>query len=392
MNISTLPNRKVEIELNLASFLQNKPLFYDEIDYARMPRIYEAVKSNFILPKIIHIVGTNAKGSTGRYLANALHVKGIKTGHYSSPHIIKFNERIWIDGRDVSDELLQDTHEKLFKILGKKSADELSYFEYTTLLAMLCFKDCEYVVLEAGLGGEYDATNVFDKILSIFTPIDLDHQSFLGDEINSIATTKLNSMQDVALIAQQPHSEVYEIYEEIADKNSTRIFYVKDMVQKSDISMVSNFSDKLPKYMRDNMLSAIAGLKLLKVSYDEDSFKDAALFARLSKIAKNIYLDVGHNILAAKAIAKHFKGQKLHLIYNSYADKDYREILRELKSIIECVEIIRIDSIRAEDTDRLKDTLEKEGISYRDFTTCKDENSYLVFGSFSVAEAFLSEK
>ncbi len=372
---------------SLKDFLQNKPLYYDEIDYTRMPRIYEAVKSQLHIPKIIHIVGTNAKGSTGRYLANALHVSGIKTAHYTSPHILKFNERIWIDGSDISDDILEREHKNLFAMLGKKYADELSYFEYTTLLAMLCFKDCEYVVLEAGLGGEYDATNVFDKVLSIFTPIDIDHQSFLGDNINSIATTKLRSMQKRALIASQPHFEVYDIFEDIAKEKDTKTYYVSKLIDENDRSFVSRF--EIPAYMQDNMLNAISALKILHVSYDRDSFKDATLFGRLSKIAKNIYLDVGHNVLAARAIAKHFKGKKLHLIYNSYADKDYTQILRELKPIIECVEIIEIDCIRAEDTEILKKILENEEIKYKDFLTCKDENTYLVFGSFSVAEAFL---
>jgi dihydrofolate synthase/folylpolyglutamate synthase len=375
----------------LELFLRGKPLYYDEIDYTRMPRIYEAVKSHFYIPKIIHIVGTNAKGSTGRYLAHALHVRGIKTGHYTSPHILKFNERIWIDGADVSDEVLEDEHKRLFGILGKKRADELSYFEYTTLLAMFCFRDCEYVVLEAGLGGEHDATNVFEKVLSLFTPIDTDHQAFLGDDIKSIASTKLRSMQDVALIAPQPHSKVYDIFEEIAKLKDVKTYYVSKLIDKSDIELVSSFSDEIPTYMQENMLSAISALKLLHVSYNRDSFKDATLFGRLTKIAKNIYLDVGHNVLAARVIAEHFKGQKLHLIYNSYADKDYTQILRELKPIIECVEIIEIDSIRAEDTMELKKTLKSENINYQNFLTCKNENRYLVFGSFSVAEAFLKQ-
>jgi dihydrofolate synthase/folylpolyglutamate synthase len=374
---------------DLSGFLQNKPLFYDEIDYSRMPRIYESIKDRVKIPKIIHIVGTNAKGSTGRYIAHALHVKGFSVGHYTSPHIIKFNERIWIDGADVCDEVLEREHKTLFAMLGESYADELSYFEYTTLLAMLCFRECEYVVLEAGLGGEHDGTNVFDKILSLITPIDIDHQAFLGRDIESIAATKIRSIQNRAVISKQLHVEVYDIFEKIAQDKNAQTFYVSKITDESDKELVSAFKDELPAYMLENMLSAIAVLKLLHVSYDVDSFKGAALFGRLSKIAENIYLDVGHNVLAARAIAKHFKGEKLHLIYNSYADKEYKEILKELKPIIECVQIIEIDSIRAEDTKILKEVLRKEGIRYRDFLTCKDENLYLVFGSFSVAEAFL---
>jgi len=384
--------KKVSYSYNptpIKEFLEKKPLYYDEIDYGRMPRIYEAVKSHFVLPKIIHIVGTNAKGSTGRYLANALHVKGLHVGHYTSPHILNFNERIWIDGEDVDNERLEQNHEKLFMLLGKSYADELSYFEYTTLLAMLCFEECEYVVLEAGLGGEYDATNVFDKVLSIFTPIDRDHQAFLGNNIESIATTKINSMQSRALIAKQEHLKVYDIFEHIANEKKAEIFRVSDLIDDNDLNIITYFPE-LPMYMQENMLNAMCALKLLYINYDKSSFQNATLFGRLTKIAPNITLDVGHNVLAAKAIAKYFQGEKLHLIYNSYADKDYREILKTLKSIVKCVEIIAIEAIRGEDVEELEKVLDEEAIFHQKFLTCKNDVDYLIFGSFSVAEAFLN--
>jgi len=90
----------------LQKFLDEKPLYYEKIDYARMPRIYESIKSHFKIPKIIHLIGTNGKGTTGRFLATALHSLGFSTGHYTSPHILKFNERVWLNGRDVSSEIL----------------------------------------------------------------------------------------------------------------------------------------------------------------------------------------------------------------------------------------------------------------------------------------------
>jgi dihydrofolate synthase/folylpolyglutamate synthase len=387
MNSSIAQNKRDETVLNLADFLEKKPLYYDRIDYERMPRIYSSVAAHFTLPKVIHIVGTNAKGSTGRYLAHALHVKGFTTGHYTSPHILRFNERIWIEGSDVDDKTLEISHQRLFALLGQESADALSYFEYTTLLAMLCFEKCEYVVLEAGLGGEYDATNVFDKVLSIITPIDIDHQAFLGSDIESIASTKLRSMQTQVLIAKQPHEEVYEIAQHIASEKNATLFRVEGLCDANDSVMVPK---GLAFYLQENMLTAMSALKLLHVSYDEKSFEHPTLFGRLTKIADNITLDVGHNVLAARAIAKHFQGKKIHLIYNSYADKDYRQILFELKPVVACVEIIAIDSIRAEDHQKLKEVLELLEIPYEDFLTCKDEYEYLVFGSFSVAEAFLN--
>ena len=202
----------------LKKYLDEKPLYYDEIDYTRMPRVYETIKSHFNIPKIIHMIGTNGKGTTGRFLASSLDSIGYKVGHYTSPHILEFNERIWLNGENVSDELLDKTHINLQNILTKEDAYSLSYFEYTTLIAMLIYKRCDYVVLEAGLGGEHDATAVFKKELTLVTPIDFDHEAFLGSTIEEIATTKLNAIDKNAIISSQKYKEISAIVKEISLK------------------------------------------------------------------------------------------------------------------------------------------------------------------------------
>jgi len=201
-----------ETKLNLNEFLNKKPLFYNEIDYKRMPNCWNEVKSNFSIPKkIVHIIGTNGKGTTGRFLAYYLYKMGYKVGHYTSPHILKFNERIWINGNDIDDESLEKAHQKLQNIIPECYLERLSYFEYTTFLAMKSFEELDYVILEAGLGGEYDATSVFERDTSLVTTIDIDHQSFLGNTIEEIATTKLNSIKSKAIIGKQIHPEVMQI-------------------------------------------------------------------------------------------------------------------------------------------------------------------------------------
>lgn len=162
----------------LNTFLEAKPLYYKEIDHKRVHLAYDMLKFEIVHPVTVHIVGTNAKGSTGRILSHLAHKSGLSVGHYSSPHILKFNERIWLNGEDASDEVLEVAHQRLWKLLGSSMSEALSYFEYTTLLAFVVFEKCDLVVLEAGLGGEFDATNVCAKELSIITPIGLDHQAF----------------------------------------------------------------------------------------------------------------------------------------------------------------------------------------------------------------------
>src|SRR6056300_1098338 len=102
------------------TFLQNKPLYYKEIDHKRVHMAYALLKPHIKQPRTVHIVGTNGKGSTGRMIAHLAYKSGLKVGHFSSPHILKFNERIWINGSDSSDEVLEESHQKLFIILGQE--------------------------------------------------------------------------------------------------------------------------------------------------------------------------------------------------------------------------------------------------------------------------------
>jgi dihydrofolate synthase/folylpolyglutamate synthase len=377
--------------MSLNDFLAAKPLFYDVIDYERFPRAYREIKHSLANPKIIHLVGTNAKGSTGRFLATALHRAGKKVGHYTSPHILRFNERIWLDGSEVSDEVLECAHQKLLDLLSTPIAESLSYFEYTTLLAMVVYEECEYVVCEAGLGGEFDATNAFDKVLSIFTPIDFDHAAFLGTTIDSIATTKLRSMQSLALLGKQKHSEVESIARAIAEVKGCVLYTLTDRLTLSieEIALQLATKNSLSDYLRDNLTLAMAAYEMLGFEANETLFDQSALFGRLSRIAPNVILDVGHNALAAESIAQNFVGKKVTLIYNTYGDKDYREILGILKPMIENIEIIDVDEGRIVERHLLESALDELNIPYRSFEEIKSHKEYLVFGSFSVAETFL---
>jgi len=377
--------------MKLSDFLFLKPLFYDVIDVERFPKAYQVVAHLLPSPKIIHLVGTNGKGSTGRFLATALSRAGKKVGHYTSPHIIRFNERIWLNGSEISDEALEAAHEKLLSILPDAISEALSYFEYTTLLAMVAYEGCEYVVCEAGLGGEFDATNVYEKVLSIFTPIDFDHAAFLGNTIDSIATTKLRSMQRVALLGKQKHSEVESIARAIADEKGCELYTLTERLTPSieEIALHLATKNSLSDYLCDNLTLAMAAYEMLGFCATEALFDQSALFGRLSKIEPNITLDVGHNALAAESIAKAYAGQKVTLIYNTYGDKDYREILSILKPIIESVEIIEVSEGRIVERHLLESVLREAEIPFSLFDAVHEDKEYLVFGSFSVAETFL---
>lgn len=381
------------VHKDLEHFLNAKPLYYDEIDYTRMPRIYNTISSYLKIPSVIHLVGTNGKGTTGRFLANALHQSGARVGHYTSPHILKFNERIWKNGADVTDAVLEEAHQHLLALLTDEDAEALSYFEYTTLLAMCVYVDVDYVVLEAGLGGEHDATNVFDKTLSIFTPISFDHQAFLGDDLSSIARTKMRSMQKRALLGEQKESEVIRIFESILKEKEAIGYHIKDILGKDDIILVEVITKnlELPDYLSQNLATAVGAMRLLEIEPKLEYFQKPQLFGRLSSFKKNITVDVGHNVLAAEAIAKAFYSKKVILVYNSYKDKDYEEILSALCTIIDHVQIIKVDDVRVESEKLLKATLKRLNLKYCDFNGVDESKEYLVFGSFSVVEAFINQ-
>ncbi len=377
--------------MKLSDFLSSKPLFYDVIDYERFPRAYRSIQHHFSFPNIIHLVGTNGKGSTGRFLATALHRSGKRVGHYTSPHILRFNERIWIDGEDVSDEVLECAHQKLLALLSPENAEALSYFEYTTLLAMVVCESSEYVVMEAGLGGEFDATAVFPKVLNIFTPIDFDHAAFLGNSIESIASTKLRSMQRLALLGAQKHPEVETIARRIAEEKGCTLYTLEERTTPAIATMGLHLAKKngLSDYLRDNLILSMAAYTMLGYEAVEEVFDQSALFGRLTPIASNVTLDVGHNPLAAREIERFYQGKKVVLVYNTYRDKDYREIVGILAPIIERVEIIGVDEERIVDRSLLESVLDEWDIPYRTFETIDTDKEYLVFGSFSVAETFL---
>jgi len=310
------------MNISLIEFLDTKPLFYKKIDYNNIHNAWNIVKQHLNIPYVIHIVGTNGKGSTGRYLASFLYQEQKDVLHYSSPHILKFNERIWINGANSTNKQLDEAHSFLQEILPKDLSKILTYFEYTTLIALVLSNNKDFLILEAGLGGEFDATNVVKNDLSIFTPIGYDHQEFLGDTIEQIATTKLKSCDNCYILAHQPYNQIIQIANDIlATKQNIQL------VQKN----LKLYIDLLPKYLLDNLNLVLNIMTYL--GFKQKYYKLPTLFGRYQKISNNITIDVGHNLLATQAIIEELrcKLDKIILVYNSYNDKDYKQILKMLK-------------------------------------------------------------
>lgn len=377
--------------MKLEYFLENKPLFYKEINRARMPNAFKFVQGAFKIPKIIHLIGTNGKGSTGRFLAQML-ARGHSVGHYTSPHIFEFRERFWMNGAVASADALETAHEKLIKILPPEVARALSYFEYATMLCATLFEGCDFFVCEAGVGGEFDATNVFDKRLSLFTPIGFDHTALLGDTLERIATTKFNAMADTALMNDDINELCASIARKIAAKKGATLKFASENLSDDDKNEIKIYAQKfgLPEFLRSNLTLSSSAFKELGFSLNLSNLGALDLNGRCEQISQNVTIDVGHNEMAAQALVKKFAGKKLNLIFNAFADKDIKAVLKAIKPIVKKTYIIEYEAPGRElATAQVKEALQELGMEFADFTDVRADEEYLAFGSFYLVEAFL---
>ena len=214
------------------------------------------------------------------------------------------------------------------------------------------------------MGGEYDATSVFDNDLSIITPIGLDHQEFLGNTIEEIALTKLGSIKQYAIIGRQKDKKIYKIALELSKRRKFKLYNYYLFLNEQTENMIQEYANKysLPLFLKENLSLATSAYIFLGYKLKKNIFEEIKVLGRCQKIAKNITVDVGHNILAADALRDHFMGKKVILIYNSYKDKDYIGILKRLKPVVKRVEILKIENnTRMENEDILKQNISNLG-------------------------------
>lgn len=391
--------------LSLNEVLLSKGAEYAPFDTSRAKRIYDSIVPIFGFDKcfgtrckVIHIIGTNGKGSTGRFIAMGLEQQKKSVLHFTSPHLFEFNERFFVSNGefqgDIPHDRLESIHQKLWAI---ESVREASYFEYATFLALVLGMEYEYLVLEAGVGGEFDSTSVIKANVSIFTLIGLDHQEMLGEHIEQIATTKLRAMSEYAILARQNHKEVEQIAREIALQKGAKCVLWEGLEeilggQKEAFYQYAK-RYKLPLFLQENLSTAMRVMAFFGMEFDFLRLGRLSLRGRCEILAKNIVLDVGHNIDGARALRAFLGKKKLNLVYNSYIEKDIEAILRELLPNIKKVLISSVENSRICPKERLIKTLEALQVAFMDFDMAmmSESEEYLVFGSFSVAQEFLRQ-
>lgn len=305
--------------------------------------------------KFVHVAGTNGKGSTSTMIANILIQSGFSVGLYTSPYVTDFRERIMFNGSMIEKDDLAFCVEKVKSAADSLNGIEITEFEFLTAVAFVYYeiKKCDFVVLEVGLGGRFDATNVIKApLVSVITAISLDHTAILGDTVEQIAFEKCGIIKEKGLAVtyiRQDEKALRVIADTCKSKNVPLI--------KPDESLLKIFGETLEgtyaeydsvsfllslagKHMVYNACSAIEAINALKncgIAISKNAVKkgieSSVMPARCELISKDpiIILDGGHNEDCANALSafieKHLQNKKIVMLSSMMADKDYEAYL-----------------------------------------------------------------
>lgn len=302
--------------------------------------------------KVIHITGTNGKGSTSTTIEKVLIEAGYKVGKYTSPHILKFNERIAFNDKYISDEDIAFYYEKVKKIINKHKI-AATFFEVTTAMMFDYFNDkkADYVILEAGMGGRYDATNICESEISIITNVGLDHTEYLGDSIFKIAKEKAGIIKKspYTIFADNNPDVEKAISEET--KNYTNVLKkYKDAKYELDFeTFMTNIEIDSKKYEYSlfgdyqfkNFLCAYEALKYLNIPEEimKPSFKKVVWQCRFEVFSKKplVIFDGAHNADGVnelcKIISNNFKKEDVAILVSILKDKEKKFMFENLSKI-----------------------------------------------------------
>ena len=288
--------------------------------------------------KTIHVAGTNGKGSTSHFLASILQEAGYKTGLYTSPHLKDFRERIKINGKDISEDFVVDF------IASNKSffeENQLSFFEMTVGLAFDYFRqeNVDIAIIEVGLGGRLDSTNIISPLLSVITNIGLDHIQFLGNTIEKIASEKAGIIKPkTPVVIGEYTSETKPVFENKAKDMQSEIFFASELIQETYPSVL------LGDYQVQNKKTVLQAIRVLqsqkqfKISEEniKDGFwnvvKNTELQGRWQQLGTSpkIICDTAHNKHGLEIVMKQLQREEfntLHFVLGVVNDKDLDDVL-----------------------------------------------------------------
>ena len=282
----------------------------------------------------IHVAGTNGKGAVCALLDATLRARGLRVGRYTSPHLIRLNERFFLDGAPVDDTVLERVSDRVRRTIepsDRRTIADLTFFEALTAVAFCLYAEAkvDLAVLECGLGGRLDATNVCRPQLCVITKIGLDHCDWLGATEEAIAGEKAGIVKPgVPIVLGRNEPSVRAVVETRARTVGAPYFYAPELASEADIpdgfSLDGTFN-------RENAVTALAALKVL--CGDEDvgaavrqGFGQVVWPGRFQRIG-DVIVDGAHNPPAARALADALQGQKVALVAGFCGDKDVDRVL-----------------------------------------------------------------
>jgi dihydrofolate synthase / folylpolyglutamate synthase len=344
--------------------------------------------------RVIHITGTNGKTSTTRFIERILREHGLRTGRFTSPHLLKFTERMAIDGEPVSDEVLYSVYldiepilEMVDQELAAQSEAPLTFFEALSVLGFAVFADApvDVLVLEVGMGGAWDSTNVADGDVAVFTPIGLDHIDRLGNTITEIAETKSGIIKHGALVVSSNQTqEALEVLKQVAGEKAEGHFFLgtdfsvefHEPTSTGQRVMVSGLAGRYGPYeapvfgihQSSNLAVAIAAVEAFlgggQVPIADDILRSAVADLsspgrlQLVRTEPAILLDGAHNPAGAKTLAtslmSEFSDKPLVGLLAVLSDKDVAGVVSELSGCFQHVIATESSSNRSLDTQSLE--------------------------------------
>ena len=333
----------------------------------------------------IHVAGTNGKGSVAAALSSILQQSGYRVGLYTSPHLVRFNERICINNRQISNDAVVKSYQAVQKAhLGNRTP---TFFELTTAMAFYEFarRRVDWAVIETGMGGRLDATNVIDPVISIITNVSMEHRAYLGNTLARIAREKAGIIkQATPVVTAIKQRQAKSVIQRIAGKKSAPLYMLGKnfKVRRQPAGGFSYYGIENTwhdmhtalqgHYQVENAALAIAACELLNknhTSISQQSIRDGLIKTswpgRLEIVSEHpmIILDGAHNLMAARELAK-FLGNNLAqrsitLVVGILDDKPYQSMLKSLLPVCSRVIVTRAKTGRALDPLRLFETAKK---------------------------------
>ena len=374
-------------------------LHNQEIDLGleRIQKVYQKLFPDGVPFQVITVAGTNGKGSTIAFIDSIYQQSDCKAGAFTSPHLIKYNERFTVNGAMASDESICQAFEK---IEACRSETSLTYFEFSTLAALIIFADkkVEIAVLEVGLGGRLDSVNVVDPNVSVITNIAIDHSDYLGDTREAIGFEKAGIMREGVPCVCGDQSPPTSIQKQ-ANHIGTPLTFVSAPYQ-GDINLKG-------KHQQYNAALAIEAVNQLQPTLPIDKNKLSVGLEKANILArfqvktvnnKTIVLDVAHNEAAIKVLAETLRTEKVPTlaIFSALKDKNIELMISSIESCIDEWLIVPLTVNRAISTQELveKFSLSSKITIYKDMAAAlhqalnTQQQRVVVFGSFhTVADA-----